>query len=59
MAARVRELKETLGGESMCEEMEKIYSEGVLRDAPKDFVRQQPRCLQMACLWKKFQLIQA
>lgn len=28
LAARVRELKETLGGESMCEEMEKIYSEG-------------------------------
>ena len=29
LAARVRELKETLGGESMCEEMEKIYSEGI------------------------------
>lgn len=28
LAERVRELKETLGGESMCEEMEKIYSEG-------------------------------
>ena len=29
LAARVRELKETLGGERMCEEMEKIYSEGI------------------------------
>lgn len=29
LAARVRELKETPeGGDSMCEEMEKIYSEG-------------------------------